>query len=186
MRRLLLAAAFTPLAGCAAVITPPPHPEDPVTVYLADCGRHASLLLPDRDGKLIEWAYGQWEWYALQRDEWWRVPHALLIQESATLGRGEWVPYAPDEWRRWCWLEEVHPIRVARADVERLMEKLDAIHADHKAARRWNETYRLMFVSLKEDYWVFNHCNKAVVEWLETLGCKVSHTPLWASFRVRE
>src|SRR4051794_32928251 len=50
---LFLTIALSPV-GCSARITPPAHVADPVPFFAADYGRHSSILLPDTNGKLLE------------------------------------------------------------------------------------------------------------------------------------
>src|SRR5689334_13559900 len=52
--------------GCGGTITPPRAVRDPVPVYVADYGRHATLLLPVEDGGLEEFAFGDWRWLAMK------------------------------------------------------------------------------------------------------------------------
>ena len=85
--RWLLTLAVLLLAACTTTVTPPPAPRFPVTVYVADYGRHASLLVPRPGGELVEFAYGEWKWFALGQKSMWRSPAALFWPTAATLGR---------------------------------------------------------------------------------------------------
>ena len=82
---LLLSALIAP--GCGMTITPPADVRDPVSVFIADHGIHTSLLLPRDDGRIAQYAYSQWNWAALDQDQWYRSPFALLIPNVGTLGR---------------------------------------------------------------------------------------------------
>jgi hypothetical protein len=53
--------------GCTTTIVPPRAPADPVSVYVTDYGRHSSILLPDPRGHLTEYAFGDWNWFALRQ-----------------------------------------------------------------------------------------------------------------------
>lgn len=63
LRRAPLLLVLLLLAGCAGRLTPPEAPVSPVTVYLLDHGRHASLVLPRREGGMVRYSYGEWRWY---------------------------------------------------------------------------------------------------------------------------
>ena len=53
------------LTGCSWTVRPPAHPSSPVNVYLTDYGRHTSLILPTPDNRLAEYAFGDWDFFAL-------------------------------------------------------------------------------------------------------------------------
>jgi len=50
-------------------IIPPTGPANPVTVYVVEQGYHSSLVLPDRDGGLIQYPYGDWRYFALNQQD---------------------------------------------------------------------------------------------------------------------
>ena len=56
--------------GCVATVTPPSRPEEPVTVHLVRAARHAALLLPCDGGRIVEYGFGEWGWYAENEEQW--------------------------------------------------------------------------------------------------------------------
>src|SRR5438552_17258145 len=74
------------LIGCSARIQPPAHPRDPVRVFIADYGRHASILLPDDDGKFIEFAWGDFDWFAANHNGIGEALAALFWSRGSALG----------------------------------------------------------------------------------------------------
>lgn len=185
MKRLLFLLAV-PLAGCATIVIPPANPVDPVPVFIADYGKHSSLVFPAEDGRLVEFGYGQFDWYALEKDEWWRVPGLLFVPQQGTLCREEWAGPATeagvDKGRRW--LEEILRVDVARADEERVLARLEARFAAGASNKVRNPNYRLWFVFDDDLYWVGHSCNAAVADWLEELGCTVPARTVTANYRV--
>ncbi|TVQ60429.1 MAG: DUF2459 domain-containing protein [Phycisphaerales bacterium] len=182
----LLGGASALFVGCGAVITPPANVHDPVRVYIADYGRHSSLVLPTPEGEAVEYAYGEWNWFALNKDGWWRTPGVVLIPSRGALGRSTWPVFvdASDAQRhmRVVTVIEVSVDRERAAALERrLRERFDA-HAD---TARNNPRYGLEFVHDDDSYWLFNHCNTAVAAWLRELGCEVRGATLLADFRLR-
>ena len=175
-----------PFAGCATMVIPPAHPAHPTPVFIADYGRHSSLVLPRGDGKLVEYSYGQFAWYALEKDEWWRVPALLFVPQQGGLGREEWeAPATAWGVKKRRWLEEVLRVEVERDEVEALLARLDArFEAGHGTEFR-NDLYGFTFVFDADDYWVGHSCNAAVAEWLEELGCEVPTVALSANYEVR-
>jgi len=63
---LLLLPGFV-LSGCQHVIEPPAAVTDPVRVFVIDYGRHASLALPKENSCLVEWSWGDWNWFSRER-----------------------------------------------------------------------------------------------------------------------
>jgi hypothetical protein len=182
---LALAQAMPP--GCTGVITPPVNPVDPVEVYIADEGRHAGLILPREGGGAVEYAYGEWEWFALSRDEWWRVPMVLFLPTAGTLGRREVsAEPSPESIRAARVIEALHVVRVSRRDAAALVRKLDERYARHADRMVKSPDYHLEFVRDHEPYSILHHCNTELIAWLGELGCRVRGRPLHASFEVTE
>ena len=50
-------------------------------------GRHASLLLPAGDGRLVEYALGDWDFMALNRKDAWHTVQALFWSPQSALSR---------------------------------------------------------------------------------------------------
>jgi hypothetical protein len=182
-------------------------------VFVVDHGYHASLLLPRGecapDGEaggatgegaarveFAEYAYGQFDYFARNKDAWWRVPGVLLVPSQGALGNAavRGVP-EPAALKRMYAAEAVWPVRVERGRVEALILTLDerfvrglpaepGRSGDAGAGALWNPVVGLWFARDGADYWAFNTCNHAMVAWLRALGCRVSGVPLWAEYRV--
>ena len=67
---LAVALALLFWTSCVSTVAPPARLDDPVTVRLLSTGRHAGVLLPCSDGRVVEYGYGDWGWYALGQNEW--------------------------------------------------------------------------------------------------------------------
>src|SRR5262245_23066644 len=82
--------------GCSATIVPPADPVNPVPVAITDYGRHASLVLPDESGRgSVEYAFGDWNWFAAGKNTPCDAAGALFASGQATLGRNIF-PMPPD------------------------------------------------------------------------------------------
>ncbi len=68
-------------------IIAPIDPVAPITVYVADFGYHARLILPTRQDGFLQYAYGDWDYFALNRHNWNNALTALFISTPGTLGR---------------------------------------------------------------------------------------------------
>lgn len=172
------------VVGCAGRLVPPGEPVAPVTVYLLDHGRHASLVLPREDGRLARYSYGDWHWYVEGR----RGPlsglAALLWPTPGALGRslgeggGDPRALAPEG------VERVHALRVERRRVQALRRRLDARFAAADAAPVHSADFGLAFVPHPRSYWFAHQSNLVVAGWLRELGVEVGGSPWLSDWRL--
>lgn len=160
--------------GCAYRVRPPDKVADPVAVVIVDHGIHSSLVLPRGSEAAVEYAYGQWDWFALDRVAWYRAPGALLLPGKAGLGRREFqVPATLADIQAALPAEHYHVLLVDRARATMLEARLDA-HFDATTERTFNSRLGLEFVPDPTPYSLLHHCNTRVVDWLRELGCAVA------------
>ena len=173
------------VSGCAMTVRPPESPNDPVTVVLVDYGRHSSLILPRPGGGSVEYAFGEWNWYALEKDSWFHAFPAMFWPTQGTLGRQRF-DYPPDsrENTRLSWSEHYYRIEVDRSRASALVDRLNKRFDSHLETKLYNPLYRLEFVFDDDNYCVSYTCNHAIAAWLEELGCKISGGRLFADFTV--
>lgn len=172
-------------AACTMRITPPANPRDPVSVFIADYGYHASLMLPCPDGSLAEYAYGEWEWFARGRDEWYRLGPVLLCPTPGCLGRARHPAAADAESAAgYVGAIDVYELRVSRADAECLLTKLDQRFESAIDTRIHNPAAGMDFVRDSEPYCFLRHCNTRLARWLRALNCRVSGVPFDARFEI--
>jgi hypothetical protein len=177
----LLALGFW--SSCASTVRPPADPVEPVTVHLLSTGRHAGVLLPNGDGRTVEYGYGDWSWYALGKTDWWRAPGTVLWPSQGTLGR-RYVRDAD--------LAAMHgsygggtlsDLRVSRASADELRAHLDAEFAGGGTPHR-NPDYDMDFVKHPDRFWMFHDCHDEVAEWLSALDCEVGWAPIRTGLKV--
>lgn len=176
------------LSSCTTSIVPPANPVDPVSVYVIDYGRHTSLLLPKEEGAgLIEYAYGEWNWFALDRSRWHDVFGTLLWPTQGTLGRWEWdLPADAAEIRLGIFCEDVLEISVAEESRRALLLRLDARHAQRIDTLHYQPLYQLDFVHDDRKYHLAHNCNHVLAQWLRELDCEVHGWSMFADFVVHE
>jgi hypothetical protein len=156
-------------------VRPPPPTSDSVVVRVLVTGLHSGLLLPCGGGKVVEYGYGEWGWYARDETGWLRAPAIVLIPSQGAIGRR----YVPEEdlatsGYGTAWLA---PIRVPRAAAEKLVAKLDLEFATGGEAYH-NELYDMDFVRCPERFHLLHECHDATAEWLRELGCEVGSSPI--------
>lgn len=174
----LLVLASTLFFGCTAVITPPRELDDPCEVFLLLDGQHRGLILPSADDALVEYAYGEWWWYALEDDAWYDAFRAVLWPTQGAVGkRRAGASDLEGLRRRYHWMR-IEPITVERRKAGELAARLDAVHGERRDEAVYSERYRFEFVPHEASYWAFHNCNDVVADWLAELGCDVSWVPL--------
>ena len=183
---ILLASVFI-AASCSTTVVPPRSPIEPVTAFLLDHGDTPSLVLPKPDGNMTRYVYGDWNWYALRNTGLRDGLQALFWSPQATLGRRDLMgPAIADVVRqriRSHAVEEVHPLTLSRADVERLRSRLDEEHRVG-AQRAIVEALDLQFVPHPRRYSYFHNSNHMVASWLRELGCEIHGLTLHSRWRV--
>lgn len=181
----VLAAIALILIASPAVIIPPPKPIQPVTVYVIDQGLHSRLVLPDNDNKLIQYAYGDWRYFALNQQNLGSGIAALLIPTQGTLGRREYQDLAEMK-QTLNSNNSVLSFPVAQLDVIRLKQSLDKRFNQNISTQIFNPLNKMYFVQDDLDYTLYHNSNHELVVWLEALDCRVEGFVLLADFKISE
>ena len=187
LRRAPLLLVLLLLAGCAGRLTPPEAPVSPVTVYLLDHGRHASLVLPRREGGMVRYSYGEWRWYVEAERHLLSGAAALLWPTRSGLGRGVHEAItgpealsglAPEG------LVAVYPLVAEEARVIALKRRLDAHFEAPLASPAYSEEFDLLFVPYPRAYWWTHQSNLVTARWLRSLGVEVRGIPWLSRWRL--
>lgn len=171
--------------GCAPHITPPMVPKNAVTVFVADYGRHSSLLLPDEKGGLVEFAWGDYQWFAENHTGNADGLAALFWSGGSTLGRRQLPTLLPHD-------ELMHSLSATRllsfvADADKaaaVREELTERFNRHGDTIIYNESSHVYFVRDDEHYWFAHNCNHLTADWLRELGCRVDGWVLYSNFEI--
>lgn len=179
-------------SGCGMTVYAPTDVKDPVSVFIADHGIHSSLLLPRPDGSIAQFAYSQWHWAALDQDDWYRSPFAVMIPNTGTLG---WRDFeGPCDFQCVCDrlnhlgrhppMEAVYEIQVERALACKVLGELDHRWKSQSNGNVFNEKRGMTFVKDATLYSAAHTCNQEVAAWLEGMGCRVTGMAKTADIRV--
>ncbi|MBA3886513.1 MAG: DUF2459 domain-containing protein [Acidobacteria bacterium] len=183
---LLLAAA--PIA-CSTTVVAPAALSDPVPIFVVDYGTTSAVVLPYGDD-LLAFVYGDWQYYALTNNHLLNGVAALVWPTQGTLGRGRLRgPPAREQvlaQLRGRGVEDVHVVRVERADVERLVQRLDELYEAHRATEVANADYGMSFVHHPRRYTWFWNSNHQTAAWLEAVGCEVRGPAFASRWRIEE
>ena len=180
--------AAAALAGCTTTIIPPANPTDPVSVFVLDYGRHSSLLLPDTSAQaFIEYAYGDWNWFALDRSEWYDVFPTLFWPTRGALGRRTLhVESNPETILGVLACEHVLEVTVSARRARELSAELDSQFERRSDTVHYQPLYDLSFVHGETAFHLFENCNHVLADWLRDLGCEIQGPAMAADFVVRE
>jgi hypothetical protein len=182
---LLLLAAL--VAGCTTEVVPPTNPADAVSVFVADNGRHASLILPQPDGGYREYAFGDWNFFALNKDRWYNTAQALFFSPGAALGRRylELEPqHADAQLCRELDKKRLFRVQVGRAGAMALSRELDDRFVSHQPPVVLNPITGLLLVRDEQPYSLWHNCNHVAAHWLKQLGCDIRGSAMTSAFHL--
>ncbi|HEY7118989.1 MAG TPA: hypothetical protein VH475_20530 [Tepidisphaeraceae bacterium] len=197
---VLVALLLLGIGGCSAVIVPPRTTtaagggggvggggQKFVPVAVADYGYHSTLILPRAEGGLVEYAYGDWDYFGQSHKSVANALHALLASDQATLGRRvlEMEP-TQSGLEKATGASQIIRFTAPREKVEELERELDRRFSARLDSIMYSPVHQLYFVKDDERYGVGHNCNHFTAQWLERLGCRVEGVVLGSGFRLKE
>lgn len=177
---MLLALLLLLPLGCVSTITPPPPPADPVTVFLLREAMHTGLVLPPTatDPHYVEFGFGDWHWFALGEDQWYRVFPTVLWPTPGALGRRAFGAGDAGRLRAEVSWAELSPVVVSEAKVHELRQRLETDFAAGAAHAVQRADLGFVFVPAASSYWLGHTCADAAAVWFTALDCSVGWS-LW-------
>jgi len=182
--RLSLACMLLTVTACATTVRPPAAPRDPVVVVLIDYGYHSGLILPEPGGGWVEYAYGEWDYFALNKTDLCTGMIALCCPNQGALGRRKHPEMGYRDLMDGVKAEERFPLTVSRERAEALWRRLEERFQRHIDTRVYSPVHQLTFVKDDDTYICWHNCNHAVAAWLEELGCDVRGWACFSDFSV--
>ena len=187
-RRLLVLALVmlpVPVFGCTATITPPPAPNEPTTVFLLSEAMHTGVVLPPLgpDDEFVEFGYGDWNWFALGNDAWYRVFPTVLWPTQGTLGRRTFGARDERQLRSAAWWTTLSPVVVDAQKARELRLRLQAQFDAGASAMVRRQDLGFAFVPVDDSYWFGFTCADAAGQWFTELGCEVGWVPIRSGLR---
>ena len=173
-------------AGCITTTVIPPAPSgDDVPVFVTDYSRHSSILLPAPEGHYNEYAFGDFNWFALSKTHASDGARALFWSAGSTLGRRQLkladnidaVVHDTDA-------ETVIRFKASRVRVNALIAQLDAAYYARHDTVTYNPDSSMWFVRSRERYNALHNCNHLTARWLRQLGCNVRGAAIFSKFRI--
>lgn len=171
------------VGSCTSTVAPPAAPANPIAVFILRDAMHVGVVLPVRRGatieRYVEYGYGDWSWYALGNDAWYRVFPTILWPTAGALSRREFEAVSAADLRRVASWVELDELIVDAEDVVALQTELERRCIDGSTQRVWRADLRMAFVPAEADYWFACTCADVAAEWLRRLRCQVG----WALIR---
>lgn len=183
---LLLLLMIGGSVGCSATIIPPTNPINPAVVFVTDYGRHSSLLLPAPQGHYVEYAFGDWGWFALRHTNSSDAIGTLFFSGHSALGRRQLFLYDdnPADVAKWTGATTVLKLDAASDKITALREQLDALYDKHIDTLTYQPASRLWFVQYDGGYNLFHNCNHVTADWLRELGCRIQGSAMLSKFKL--
>ncbi len=173
--------------GCTPRIIPPAMPQNAVPIYVADYGRHTSIVLPDEKGGLVEFSWGDYRWFAENHMRAGDAIAALFWSSGSTLGCRHIPAELPHD-ELMIALSAKRLLRfLADADQAAALRKLliDQFNL-HRDSMIYNNERQFYFVRDDGHYWLAHNCNHLTANWLRMLGCRVDGLIIYSNFELDE
>ena len=180
--------------GSPTTIVAPLDPIDPITVYVTDFGYHSRLILPTRQGELLQYAYGDWDYFALNRQNWNNTMPtasfaiaALFVPTQGTLGRRKFKDLVELQQSLGLgWQNMLMSLEVPRNRVLSLEKSLDMRFNQNLNTRVFNPYIGLTFVFDDQNYTMLHNSNHELISWLENLGCQIRGFRTLPNFQLQD
>ncbi|MEM8672874.1 MAG: DUF2459 domain-containing protein [Cyanobacteria bacterium P01_G01_bin.67] len=183
---LLLVVVMFILVSSPTTIIPPASPVAPITIYVTNYGYHGRLVIPTREGQLLQYTYGDWDYFALNRQNLNQAIAALLIPTSGTLGRRKFENLSQLQQTLGSnWQDILLSFEVSSSSVLTLEQSLGVRFKQNIATSVFNPHHGLTFVKDERNYSMFHNSNHELVFWLEQLDCKVRGFVALPNYQVR-
>jgi hypothetical protein len=173
------------LSGCAWRVVPPAQVVEPVPVFVTEYGRHTRLALPNDSTAFVEYGFGEWNFYGLEKQGWLSGLRAISGLGQGALSRRE-LPFAQNEAD---FVQAAGGARSARLWVER-----SSVHDLRQILEaRWRANAGIVVVRQEDQipvsrdpapYHVLGNSNHEVANWLKRLGCRVHGYPITSNFEI--
>ena len=174
---------LTSSTGCSGTVHPPVNPSDPVTIYVADYGRHSSIVLPAKDGGYVEWGFGDWNWFALGDTKWNVALAAMIWSPQSCFGRRAVpAPENDDALAKTLEADRVIHLQVPSERADKLMDNLNRRFDKHADTKMYSDYSKMDQVKDSEHYWAMNNCNHLTMRWLRKLDCQVDGFGIMSHF----
>lgn len=162
--------------GCSTAFKLPETEGELEEVFLlsySTWGHHSLAFY--KDSTLVEFTYGDWDLFALNRRDAWTAWKNMTFYTQGALGRKvvTWTPGTP-----LCPLfkecKNAKSFFAPSSKINKLYNRLQDAYRKQEATEVFNDVAQLYFVKYDVSYWGFHNCNHELADWLEELGAEIS------------
>ncbi|MEB3216194.1 MAG: DUF2459 domain-containing protein [Nostocales cyanobacterium 94392] len=168
-----------------ATILAPTDPAEALTIYVPDYGLHSRLVLPIGNGELIQYAYGDWNYFALNQQDLKNGLAALFLPTQGTLGRRKFNNIVELQQIIQQQNNTLLSLAVAQTKVTQLLQLLDQRFSQNIETSIKNPETNLTLIKDEQKYTILHNSNHEIVEWLKALDCQIYGFVMWANFQVK-
>jgi len=181
---LVMLALLATAGGCTTIVHPPAQPLKPTTIYVTDENIHSSVVLPTDEGRYVEYAFGDWTYAALNRHDPFHTFRALFFSPQGALGR-RYLTLDPSSKDLAPELKGVktNKLVVDRDQVRALEANLNARFTPDRSQAE-NPDNHFWWVTVDDQYALWNNCNTLTKSNLRALGCEVTNRSLFAIYTI--
>lgn len=177
---------FIALTGCAWTIHPPVTVDEPVSIFVTDYGRHTRVALPGGDRQLVEYGFGDWEYYGLEETDTLTGLRAITGFGDAAISRRQ-LPHTANaaEFLAIGGGSRSEELQVNADRAAALYQRLETEwRVVEKSAIPRRREGLLISKDSSQQYHLFRNSNHITATRLKELGCDVRGIPILSNFRV--
>ena len=185
IKALVFAVSSFGLMACSMRLEPPTNLQNPVNVFVSDYGDSSGLIFALEGQNYLEYAWGDWEYMALNERGFFEMLEAGFFSQKSALGRREKSVQQEEDLAARFSAEKLLKLEVEKEKQQALVRKLNERFqslSDQDTAAIFNPYQDMHFVPSDTDYSVFYNSNHRVRDWLKELGVKTSGWSFRSSF----
>ena len=117
--------------------------------------------------------FGDWDWYAQNRDRWYNVFDTVLVPTQGTLGRRNLGQRTKADILA---IYDHIPITALAVEAKLVGELRSSLWSEYRSqlsTEHYNPRYRMHFVHSQRRFWFYHNCNDSLAIWLRKLDCTV-------------
>lgn len=176
-RVLILVPLVWWLISCSSRVIPPTQVNNPQTVWLMQYRIHSGLVFQEEEaGHLVMYEFGEWRWFAMRQDAWYRMFPVFLWSTPGSLSRRRIQlpqPFADERIIAAFEAEKGWPLTVERQRAQKLRDALARRYDQQRLTEHYDPLLDTWFVQDPLPYHALRTCTHVMAQWLTELGCSV-------------
>ena len=143
--------------------------------------------MPNDARTMHEFAWGDFDWFALGEQSIWSGFRALLFSNGSGYGIREYRnQFTIPELKAANGARSIYSIEVENDKLEKLHQELLSRYKTKTARLVYYPNDSMVFAFSKEHYWFGYNCNHKTCDWLKSLGCEVHGIAMFGGIKMAE